>query len=74
MPFYCPHCSRVANRRSSRVLTEQSKETRYSCTCGHSFRCIEQIVQTLSPSAQPNQSVHLNMTNNHSDKENRDGF
>lgn len=64
MPFICPHCQTPANRRSSRPMSEQTKEVHYRCeVCGHGFKTIEQITATLSPSGIPNARVHIEQSN-----------
>ena len=68
MPFICPHCKTVAYRRSSRPMSEQTKEAHYRCeNCGHGFKTIEQVTQTLSPSGMPNRRVHISLADSPAD-------
>ena len=58
----CPHCESPANVRTSRRLSRTCVQTYYQCTnihCGHTFVGLEEIVYTLSPSAMPDPSIHL---------------
>lgn len=62
MAFICPHCQQVAYTRTSRMATPTLREAYLQCSnfyCGHTFKTLEEIVCTLSPSATPNPLVHL---------------
>lgn len=58
MHITCPHCQARALIRTSRPLTALVREAYCQCTnlaCGHTFKIVVEAVQTLSPSAVPNQ-------------------
>ena len=58
----CPHCEHPAMRRNSLKITVLTHQAMYYCTnpeCGHTFVTLTEIVRTLSPSATPNPSVVL---------------
>lgn len=62
MRLKCPHCNARANIRTSRDMGPLSGSARYQCSnveCGHTFKVLFEITETLSPSAMPNPSVVL---------------
>lgn len=62
MAFTCPHCEAIAYTRSSRMVSIKLRESYLQCSdlyCGHTFKTLEEVVCTLSPSAKPNPAVFL---------------
>ncbi len=60
MAFMCPHCKAWAKTRSSRQMSEVTREAYYQCEnldCGHTFKVLAQIVYTVVQSANPDPSV-----------------
>lgn len=60
MPFPCPHCKQQANIRSSRYISNLTREEYYRCSnlaCGCRFKMLSQITQTLVQSANPDPEV-----------------
>ena len=62
MAFSCPHCKQTATRDTSRAVSVLTKEAYYQCKnldCGHTFKSIEQVIYTLSPSGMPDPTVYI---------------
>lgn len=60
--FDCPHCGARSSIRTSQRMTRTMREITYACTdpeCGHTFVVVAEAHRTLSPSAKPNPSVLL---------------
>lgn len=60
MLIQCPHCLHVAKIRTSRAISKLTREVFCQCTnlaCGHTFRTVNEVVQTISPSAVPDPVV-----------------
>lgn len=60
MKINCPHCSSVANIRSSRRVTRFTRELYCQCSnleCGHTFVALTEVVRTLAPSNTPDPEV-----------------
>ena len=60
--FPCPHCRARAFIRTSEEMTTTMREITYQCTdpeCGHTYVVVAEVDRTLSPSAKPNPSVLL---------------
>jgi predicted RNA-binding Zn-ribbon protein involved in translation (DUF1610 family) len=60
--FDCPHCDTRSAIRTSQRMTRTMREITYVCTdpeCGHTFIVTAEATRTLSPSAKPNPSVLL---------------
>lgn len=58
----CPHCSTKARIRTSRDVSEISRETYFQCTnieCGHTWKSISTAILTIVPSQIPNPKVHI---------------
>lgn len=54
MPSICPSCGKTANTRWSRRVSVTLIERYYQCSdhiCGHSFKAIEESIETISPSS-----------------------
>ncbi|MBS0909193.1 MULTISPECIES: ogr/Delta-like zinc finger family protein [Tatumella] len=53
----CPHCKHSSHTRSSRYLSDDTKETYYQCQnifCSCTFKAIERVVRVISgPSISP---------------------
>lgn len=50
----CPYCHSRTIIRTSREITDITREAYYQCTnvkCGCTFRCVNSIVNIISPSA-----------------------
>ena len=62
MRILCPHCGRPARIRTSRAITNLTRECYVQCEnveCCHVFRVIVSAVATVSPSLSPNAAVYL---------------
>lgn len=62
MHITCPHCKSRALIRSSRELSALVREAYCQCTnlaCGHTFKIVVEAVQTISPSAVPDQDPSI---------------
>lgn len=60
MLIACPHCHSRAIIRTSRAMTLLTRDAYCQCTnlaCGHTFRAVLEIVETISPSAVPDPDV-----------------
>lgn len=58
----CPHCRARTIARSSRELSSTMREIVYACNdpeCGHTYVAQLEAVRTLSPSAKPDNTVLL---------------
>lgn len=65
MIFQCPHCKGKATIRTSRSVNLLLRELNYQChdvECGHTFSAFLEVHETISPSAKPDPSVHLPMS------------
>lgn len=65
MATICPHCRQRAICRTSKRVSDLSRELTYQCTnveCGHTFVALEEIVRTISPSAVPRAGITLRQT------------
>ena len=63
--FRCPHCRTKSQVRTSRDLNVLMRELIYACLnheCGHTFAAYLEVARTLSPSAMPDPSVYLPMS------------
>lgn len=66
MRIKCPHCGSKANIRSSRELSEISRELYYQCEnveCGHTWRSLLSMIRTIVPSRTPNPKVFIPLEN-----------
>lgn len=62
MRVKCPHCKSSARIRTSRNITDFTKELYCQCEnvmCGHTFVAQIEAVRTISPSATPDPQVEL---------------
>jgi hypothetical protein len=62
MKMRCPHCETLATIRTSRQISNLTRESYYGCNnaaCGHVFAAVTEINRTVSPSAIPNPGVLL---------------
>lgn len=60
--FPCPHCGARAIIRTSEQMSQTMRQLTYQCRdpeCGHTFLVGAEILRTLSPSAKPNPTVLL---------------
>lgn len=58
----CPHCKSAAATRTSKPLSELSREIYYQCTnpeCGHTWVSLLSAIRTIVPSRTPNPNVHI---------------
>ncbi|MBI5917815.1 MAG: ogr/Delta-like zinc finger family protein [Nitrosomonadales bacterium] len=58
----CPHCAKKAVIRTSRPISELTREYSMQCTnimCGHTWVAVLSAIRTIVPSATPNPSVHI---------------
>ncbi|MBU1666154.1 MAG: ogr/Delta-like zinc finger family protein [Gammaproteobacteria bacterium] len=56
----CPHCHSRAIIRTSRAMSPLTRDAYCQCTnlaCGHTFRAVTEIVETISPSAVPDPEI-----------------
>lgn len=62
MRIICPHCKGTAKIRTSRAVSELTKDLYCQCQnvmCGHTFVAHVSAVRTISPSATPDPLVEL---------------
>lgn len=62
MRIPCPHCGTPGNIRTSRPISESSKEAYVQCPniqCCHTWKVIVSAVATICPSLNPNPKVYL---------------
>ncbi|MBR8201415.1 ogr/Delta-like zinc finger family protein [Burkholderia vietnamiensis] len=60
MKFTCPHCGARSTFRTTRMLSELTKEGYADCRnpdCGHGFRVLSSITHTTRASRQPNEAI-----------------
>jgi len=60
----CPHCGKPATTRTSRLMSEISREISFQCTndpevCGFTWVALLSAIRTIVPSRTPNQNVHI---------------
>ncbi|AZZ97989.1 ogr/Delta-like zinc finger family protein [Pseudoalteromonas sp. R3] len=61
----CPHCGHRANQRRTKKQSQLTREKVYRCSnedCNFVFATLEEIVRTVTPSANPNPDVNLPMS------------
>lgn len=62
MRLKCPHCGGIAQIRTSRGLSEITRELKIQCLnveCSHSWVAIIEAVRTIAPSMVPNPAIHI---------------
>lgn len=62
MRLVCPHCGQPATIRTSRAMSEISREAQLQCNnvdCAHTWVMIASAVRTIAPSMTPNPRVHI---------------
>lgn len=62
MKHICPHCKSKATCRTSRDVTDLTRELYMQChniECGHTWKSIMTAVNTIVPSQVPNPRVFL---------------
>lgn len=62
MRLTCPHCGTLARIRTSRKLSELTKEASYQCPnieCCHTWVVIASAARTICPSIAPNPKVFI---------------
>lgn len=62
MRLDCPHCGTEATIRSSKAITEITREAKVQCNnpdCSHSWVSVISAVRTIAPSMQPNPRVYI---------------
>lgn len=62
MRIKCPHCKGTARIRTSRVISDLTKDLYCQCEnvmCGHTFVASVETVRTISPSATPDPLINL---------------
>ncbi|MHB1430075.1 MAG: Ogr/Delta-like zinc finger protein [Rhodocyclaceae bacterium] len=62
MRLKCPHCGGTAHIRTSRDLSEITRELSIQCLnveCSHSWVAIIEAVRTIAPSMTPNPAIHI---------------
>lgn len=60
MHLNCPHCQHKAIIRTSKKVSDLTREAYCQCSnlaCGHTFRAVLEVVETISPSAVPDPVV-----------------
>lgn len=65
MLIKCPHCKSLARIRTSKELSDLTREVTCQCDnvhCGHTFVAHIEAVRTLSPSATPDPLIDLQLT------------
>jgi transposase-like protein len=66
MRLKCPHCHAHSNVRTSQMMSTLTGVARYQCSnvdCGHTFKAMFEITETLSPSAMANPTIVLPVFN-----------
>lgn len=62
MRLKCPHCTAPAKIRTSRDMSEISRESHLQCTnveCAHTWVVLSSAVRTIAPSMMPNPRVFI---------------
>lgn len=62
MRLDCPHCGADATIRTSRAMSETSREASVQCTnveCAHTWVTLISAVRTIAPSMTPNPRVYI---------------
>lgn len=62
MRLDCPHCGTEATIRSSKAITEITREAKVQCNnpdCSHSWVAVVSAVRTIAPSMNPNPKVYI---------------
>lgn len=62
MRLTCPHCGGVAVIRTSRAISEITREASLQCEdveCAHTWVAIVSAVRTIAPSMRPNPKVFI---------------
>lgn len=58
----CPHCDTRATKRTSRKITEITREAYFQCNnieCGHTWVALISAIRTIVPSRTPNPKVYI---------------
>lgn len=58
----CPHCRHMTVIRTSRAASRLTRESQCACqnpACGHVFRVITEVVETIVPSGTPDPSIFI---------------
>lgn len=61
----CPHCGAPAHTRTSRAMSEITRESYMQCTnveCAHTWVTHTSAVRTIAPSMTPNPKVFIPMS------------
>ncbi|WP_061942221.1 ogr/Delta-like zinc finger family protein [Collimonas pratensis] len=61
----CPHCHHRVRAANSHTMSDMMMEITYMCKnpeCGHIFVAGLEVLRTLSPSAIPDPSVHIQLS------------
>lgn len=61
----CPHCGETATIRTSKIISEITRELYMQCTnieCAHTWVNILSAVRTIAPSMCPNPKVYIPMS------------
>lgn len=72
MRLKCPHCGGRAHIRTSRDLSEKTRELKIQCLnvdCAHSWVAILEAVRTIAPSMTPNPEVHIPLSQHTRDQQ-----
>lgn len=62
MRTVCPHCRAPARIRSSKPVSEISRELKLQCQnveCAHTWVAVVEAVRTIAPSMTPNPKVYI---------------
>lgn len=65
MLIKCPHCKSTSRIRTSRDLSDLTREVTCQCDnvhCGHTFVASIEAVRTLSPSAMPDPMIDIQLS------------
>lgn len=65
MLIKCPHCKSTSRIRTSRDLSDLTREVTCQCDnvhCGHTFVALIEAVRTLSPSAMPDPMIDIQLS------------
>lgn len=67
MRLTCPHCGSHATIRSSKAITEITREARMQChnvDCAHTWVSVISAIRTIAPSMRPNPKVYIPLSPN----------
>lgn len=67
MRIKCPHCNHESTIRTSKIVTEITREARVQCNnleCAHTWVAVISAIRTIAPSMTPNPKVYIPISPN----------